>query len=412
MQNTEKNSTIITILRYFVLLFLILKTQTVFTFFTRVDLHINLIFVFFLALFTFVRLLKRELSITKNKKIVLCLFFYFLFIIFYGVFTKCYYRPYYINYLIVIPLLFFNISASNNYKNEINNIAHSFVNLMCLIAVISLLFYSLGSLSKIIEPTKYVTITWGLDKVIPTYYFLHYDTQYVNLMGDVICRNSSIFTEAPMYSLCLAFALFYHVFFSKNRNSIIILTLVISLITTITFSAFFCLLVIYIMYMLEKFKAKINKKTVAIFILIFIVIVVLTIGVFITRSKTSSIAIRLDDLKATFKAFYNNVIFGVGMNNESSIIKYIGEFRKHNKGLSNTIGLILAQGGIYYTIFYAIPFIGLLNKKTDYKIVFYLIFTFVSLFLFVYFSAPLMFLNISILYSCLYNYLINKKVKK
>jgi hypothetical protein len=278
------------------------------------------------------------------------------------------------------------------------------------IAVVSLVFYSLGSVSKIIEPTNFVTINWGVRKVIPTYYFLHYDTQYINIMGDIIRRNSSIFTEAPMYSLVLSFALFYHVFFSYKKKANTIIILILTLLTTMTFSAFLSLSIIYIMYMLEKFTSKINKKTLIIWVLLLLVILTLTICVFVSRLKTSSIAIRLDDLKATFKAFYNNIIFGVGMESEEPIKVYMSSFRKYNTGLSNTIGLILAQGGLYYTTFYIIPFICLLNKKISYKVIFYIIFVFISLFAFVYLSTPLMFLNISILYSYLYNFIIRKKV--
>ena len=291
MSIERKKVDIVIIFRYITMLFLILKTQSVFTFFTNVDLHINLLFVSSLTIFTILRVFNKSISLKPHKKLFIFLLVYYIYVIAYGIITKCFYRPYYVNYLVVFPLLILNIVGSKNYKDEIRNLTETFVNIVFAISIISLFFYIFGSILNIIQPIDKISISWGITKKIPSYYFLHYNTQYIDIFGYSIWRNSSIFTEAPMFSLCLSFALFYYMFFSKKtRNRFIVLTLVFALITTITFSAFLCLLLIYLMFLFEKIRKKLNKKTIILSLFILLLLILFSSILLIIRSKTSSIS--------------------------------------------------------------------------------------------------------------------------
>ena len=61
------------------------------------------------------------------------------------------------------------------------------------------------------------------------------------------------------------------------------------------------------------------------------------------RLKTNSGSVRVDDYKAAFKTWiHGNIINGVGFGNEEAIRNYMSEFRENNKGLSNSLMVILA----------------------------------------------------------------------
>ena len=133
-------------------------------------------------------------------------------------------------------------------------------------------------------------------------------------------RNTSIFYEAPKYSLILCIALFYEMFFRENckKNNIIIL--IMTILTT------FSLVVIKLMMKLEGFfKSKI-------LMVICLIILVFTIGRFINnmleiKSSTTSYSDRIDDYVAGYKAWMENPLIGNGYGNNEVIKKYMSSFR-------------------------------------------------------------------------------------
>lgn len=398
------------VLFYLVTLLIILKTQSVFTYFSNIDLHINLLLVLVLMIFTFVRLLNKEIDIKKLKKLKIMIIVYYIFIFLYALVTKCDYRPFYVNYLIIFPSIVMNIVLSFDYQKTIKKILITFVNIIVFFASISLFFYLFGSLLKLIKPSNSVMINWGIDRNITSYYYLYYETQVINIFGNVICRNSSIFTEAPMYSLILSFALFYYIFLvdeSKNKIAKIIV-LIISLISTLTFSSFVCLFVIFIMYSFNKIKTINNKK---IYFLCFFALIILSVTFFINRSHTISVKTRIDDFVAMFKTFIKYPFFGVGFNREYLIVENMSIFRLDNIGLSNTIGSLFANGGIYLSLFYLFPICYIIKSKSEKYMKYFCLFVFISLFLYIYLNTPLLLFNFAFMYAYIIIELENNKVE-
>ena len=278
-------------------------------------------------------------------------------------------------------------------------------------AIISLIFYVLGSLTNIIKPNTYVTYDWGQVRTSESYYYLHFNTQRVGTFGLNIWRNTGIFTEAPMYSLILSIALILNMFIIDGKSkldkifSIILLTTVVS-----TFSAtglvIVTLSIITKMFLELKNKNNLKKVCVLLFSIILIIISIITVSM---RSKMKTGSIRTDDYRASFNAWLDYPIMGNGYNNEAAIKSYMLPTRE-DYGLSNTLGVILAEGGIYLLLFYIFPIMYLIvkywqNKKYKSVAFYFMFFILIALCIFTY--TPLMFL----IMAGAYNSVVKRKFK-
>ena len=138
-------------------------------------------------------------------------------------------------YMIIFPLLiiyFFEIR-----KDGAIELLKKYSNVIVIISIISLFFYVFGSLLNVIDPTGKVTIQWGNIKSINTYFFIHFDIQIDKIFFIRLIRNTSIFTEAPMYALHLLIALFATLFYYKRINKFKISIILISIATSLSTTA-------------------------------------------------------------------------------------------------------------------------------------------------------------------------------
>ena len=384
----------------------ILKTQSIFTFLKETDLHINIILVMSLTILTFLKLISHKIRIKGQNKKIICIVGYIIYVLIYAILTKCTDRPFFINYIIILPIMFINISFTEDFIKEIKNVAKIYVSEIVIITIISLFFFLLGSTLNIIKPTNQVLIEWGEIKSLDTYCYLHFNTQNINILNIVLNRNSAIFTEAPMFALHLIIALAMAVFLLEPRKSNIII-LVIGLCSTFTLTAFISIFVIYLLYLAFNYKKIFkSKKIVIINIIALVITIVGAIILFNARSNSSSLNIRLDDYNAAIKAFKDNVFLGKGYNNEEAIKEYMSDFRKYNDGLSNSIAVLMAEGGIYFSVIYFAPIIIIfyesIKRKQNNVLCLNIILITTMLFL-IYISTPLMLMILAIMYSYIYN---------
>ena len=274
----------------------ILKTQSIFTFLKETDLHINIILVMSLTILTFLKLISHKIRIKGQNKKIICIVGYIIYVLIYAILTKCTDRPFFINYIIILPIMFINISFTEDFIKEIKNVAKIYVSEIVIITII----------------TNQVLIEWGEIKSLDTYCYLHFNTQNINILNIVLNRNSAIFTEAPMFALHLIIALAMAVFLLEPRKSNIII-LVIGLCSTFTLTAFISIFVIYLLYLAFNYKKIFkSKKIVIINIIALVITIVGAIILFNARSNSSSLNIRLDDYNAAIKAFKDNVFLGKG----------------------------------------------------------------------------------------------------
>lgn len=217
------------------------------------------------------------------------------------------YIPFHLNSLyaffviIFFPILFFGLiaycAAANGILNELLN---SFVNIMLVIASSSLVFYFLINVCNILKPTGYYSIEWSWISRIPSYYHLYYVPMPKGLQGYSIMRNCAIFTEAPMYSYLLCFALAINELLLGGKRKIVTIILTITIITTISSTGFLILVVIYAYLFISNPK---NKGFLKIFFLLggTGIAIYLIFSILIQKSETGSYSVRMDHLYGSLK---------------------------------------------------------------------------------------------------------------
>lgn len=309
-------------------------------------------------------------------------------------------------YMIIFPLLiiyFFEIR-----KDGAIELLKKYSNVIVIISIISLFFYVFGSLLNVIDPTGKVTIQWGNIKSINTYFFIHFDIQIDKIFFIRLIRNTSIFTEAPMYALHLLIALFATLFYYKRINKFKISIILISIATSLSTTA----ILLGIFLIIIKYIKKINRSNIKLLIIPFILCIggYFAINIFIDKMTTSSYNIRQEDIRAVLYAIKNKYIIGRGFMNNESVAQYMSSFRS-NTGLSSAFLIVLLNGGIYFSIFYLLPFVLVFIKSIRLKrrdITLFIIMQFLFYFVFVYQYTVLA------LFLCSYNifFILSKDNKK
>ena len=346
------------ILEYLVALLIILECNTVYFWDISKNYFITEILIISIVTLIIYYILKYKMKNQSffNKKNILLLFLYYLYAIFFMILTNTKDNTFVKLFLIIYPL-FLLLYSQKDFEND--SIIGKIPNIITILAVISIILWILGPLTQICKPTNYVIINWGKIRKIPSYYGIHFYTQTAGLFGNLVVRNTGIFTEGPMYSLLLNIALITEIFVTKRKSKKIIIILLITIFTTISTTGIVLAIgIVFIDFLITKNKGK-TIKTLKIIVLPFLLLItILSITYFIGVKKTSfSYYTRMDDYVASFEAWKQHPIIGNGFKNEQSIIKYMNKTRKRNTGLSNSVLVILALDGIYLSLIYFIPFI-------------------------------------------------------
>ena len=401
--NMKKNcNVIIHILETVLIILSIIYTRTIFAYLSNIDLHINLIICLIMLLLIILNMINRNFEKQKIKRFCKYLLAYYVYISIFAVFSYIKDKSFFANFYIILPG-FFSLIVFNKEENKYKELLKKFVLISVVLAGISIIFYLLGTLTNVIKSTGNIQFDWGIKRNVPTYFFLHFNTQYIGTFNLTMYRNTGIFTEAPMFSLILTVALIINMFIiNANKKNNIILSAIIAIAIITTFSAT-GLVILTISLIVKLFLGLKNKnKIIKIFILVFLsILVIISASMVVARSKMSTGSIRIDDYKACIMAWKNYPLMGNGYNNENAIKKYMGKNRI-DMGLSNSLGVILAEGGIYLLTFYVFPIIALLvnyvKSKNYENITFYSIILLLTI-MCIFPYTPLMLLIISGAYS-------------
>ena len=261
---------------------------------------------------------------------------------------------YFINFPFLIIILIIV-----NQNGVLLSFLNYFINITFILGIISIFFWFFGSYLNLISPTSYVINNWSGGAVVPNYYGLYFETQQINILDSYIIRNSGVFSEAPMWSLILSLALIFQELYLKNN---IHKSIAISMIILSTFST----TGIYIIGLLVLYKLIVQVKGwIRYFGLIIVPILIYGLSViWENKAETSSANIRFDDYRAGFLAWKDNIILGSGFTNGIRAIEgYMDTTIRVNLGYSNSLFVILAQGGIVLFILYLLPMIVILVKR-------------------------------------------------
>lgn len=351
---------------YIFVIFLILTFNSVYSVIDGKNLHFKEIMTITAIIFLIVNFPKKnEKNYINTKRFIFMIYMYISYVLLYIVFTS-YKGEFCYLYLLLFLVFLITLTSKPNLTKEVLKM---FLNVMIVIAIISLFFYIFGSVLNIIKTNSSIIINWGGKRSISSYFGLHFNIQKVEMLGKKIYRNTSIFTEAPMYSFLLTVALCIELFFektkSKRKTSLLFLT---TLSTMSTAGIIFSIALIIVNYIVKSRNSK-NIKSLR-FLIIPMILLVGCFAIYKTyNSKTdsSSYNTRIDDFEASFKAFKEKPILGNGFKNDEAIIKYMGDFRSGNTGLSNSLMVLLAHVGIYMSLIYWLAFILAIKKSVRKK---------------------------------------------
>ena len=302
-------------------------------------------------------------------------------------------------YFVIAPLMLI-LLMFKNFNDQLFDFLNTFVKIILIFALVSLIFWTFGSILKVIHPTNVVINNWNGGLPTPSYFNLYFETQGIHFFGTTIIRNSGIFVEAPMWSLMLSSALIIQELFLENsikRLSLLTLTIL----TTVSTTGIFVigLLLIYRVLMLKKSLFKYVS-------LIIIPIVIYALSqIWEEKSDSMSASIRFDDYKAGFLAWKENLFFGSGLAlGMKAIEANMNTLIRTNLGYSNSLFVIFAQGGLLLGGYYFYPVIKIILGKryfTNYKMfsVLFIILLITNIFV----GSPLFSLYIGIFYSLINN---------
>lgn len=316
-----------------------------------------------------------------NHSIALLLFLLVL------IFLNHYNVPVEITLSFAAILLCFNHFAN---QNSIKEILKKYVNIIFLLAIISLFLWLFGSILNVIEASGYVSSTWFNSRafvMIKNYHYLYFETQTINLLNfPKIIRNSSVFAEAPMASLNFTLAVLFELFINNDISWTKVIIIVIAVCTTFSVTGIIVCFVSLIVFFLLDDNKKAAFRVFRFLIIPVVILVAINEGsqMVINKLTSTSGSIRLDDFSIGMKVWKSHLLLGCGIGNMDRIRSYMGSWRGVNQGFSNSPTLILAQGGIVLFSLYLIPIVkGIIECRKDYRLL-YFILCFIILFTFSY----------------------------
>lgn len=415
-----RHNFIIGIIEIFVVLFVILQCNTVYSQAIDRDYHIMEL----LILSTFALLIANIVSFGLKKKVLSSwLAFTFFHYIGFAVLALLsgianeHIIYFAVRILIIFPIftLIFLIYASNGVQYRLFD---KFVSAMTVISAISLFFWLFVSILNIvnIKPTSYIYVKWALDYNYPNYFGVYVERQYENIFSLRLLRNQSIFCEAPMFSLCLVFAITLCISFSNKKANIrhkkfirrkyVKLTImVLALCSTLTTTGYIMLaLILFDNYILNISPNTISKKNKILIIpLLFFIFIIFVCLVYSNKSDSMSWMVHLEDFKIGFKAWLSSPIFGCGFGNYDVLFSQFSNLRGSADGMSNSITVVLAHGGILLISFYIFPILSNAIhslRRHNFGFLLFLV-VFIVEFIFTVFQyTALMYFILAFLYSC------------
>lgn len=309
-----------------------------------------------------------------RKNIIYLFFEAILLILYFSIFL--FFRYYNVKsaiQFIIVVFLFLIYYKTNDQKDNIELI-NKFINIVTIVAIISMFFWIFGTLLNVINPNSIVYSSWSgkknYFKPIKNYHYMYFETQNLDFFSLKLIRNSAIFCEAPMASLCFSCAIFSMLFIVSNISKFKIIILELALLSTFsTTGTILTILAFILYYFIKKPTNSLTQIIKVIIVPLFCIIAIFVIQVLLEKKlEQFSGSLRLDDYLVGLKVWKDYPMFGTGFANTDYFTRYMLTWRESNIGFSNTIMAIPVYGGIYWMLPFIIIIISgfyksLKNKK-------------------------------------------------
>lgn len=295
-----------------------------------------------------------------RHRAILALFAIVLYLLFYLVITRSNPEGYLTKQVLIFAIFFF-YCGSLIRNGKVEEFAKAFVNVVSVVAAVSLFFWLFGSVLGVIKGAS-IPYIWAGNRTTVNYFWLYFEnhTQATEILGNSIIRNTGIYAEAPGFSGYLIMALAIAIPADNEkyplRQKVL---LVLAMVSTLSTKGLIAVMILIALNYLLTHPAKSTSKFIQKIFFAFAIITVVTLGTYLLledKSTTSSYRVRMDDVQAALSTWRNHVLFGSGYNDSAEIIQNFSVSRSNN-GLSMGFTLLLAQGGIYMMAFYVMSFI-------------------------------------------------------
>lgn len=401
----------VTLDKFFVYLLcvLLLLSQSIF-FLAKQESYLEIIIIFVVMLLSLLSIFANRQR--NNLKIVLNFSVIFVFqiaLFFISTYVYTATRKSFLLIFLCIPFLYLYFSANSLEKNTVSYLLSTLSKLITILATFSIFMWLTCSVLKLLSPSSYTLLNWGVPHYIPSFYNLYFETQKVNLGSLEFMRNTFIYPEGPIYSFVLSFALIFSVFIKEKKlSSFTALVLMMSILTTGSSTGF--IVIAGVIFLKKVIDVKDKKLSMVILFIAVLILCVVAIMVIFQKQEDNgnSLNVRLEDISIGFNIWFQHFLTGVGYGNYSEILSHMNLRRlsfNGNTGFSSGLALIAAYGGVPLLMNYLLPiFNGVkVGMKRGIK---YLIFSLLILFLLV---TTIVQVNYIILTSLVYLLTINDK---
>ena len=337
-------------------------------------------------------LLKKETLKIEVKKYFLIFIIVYLGLIIFGVVTARNQREllfdYSIRFCVVLPLMCWLFYLKRKNKKGFD-IWYKFSNVVFVIACINLILYCVFVFKADILCANGLQTIWsslGQIRYLCNYFnFFNVELGLGKYIADVFLpRNMGFYPEPLMYAIPLIISLYTEMFL-RNSKRYRVSRYVIYTIVILTSQATLGILLAGLAWTLkfiEVYGRKIKKQ-----VWVLIGCLIIAGGLFLIlakyRNTSESFVAHIEDYIFALKAFLNKPLLGCGYGNEEYIRTFMSQYRlETNRGLSNSVAVVLAEGGVLLGGICMLPFFtGLIqifnrNNQNNRKIAFWTVGTF------------------------------------
>ncbi len=252
-------------------------------------------------------------------------------------------------------------------QGRLFKLLHRIVDIICVLSLVSLVFWVFGELLGMIQTNGYMELNWGSFNRIKGYYGIHFafqlDTTFFPEL--FINRNSGIFAEAPMFNLWLSIALAIELFLKKKASKARVILLAITILTTLSVTGILFLALSLGLFTILHYREMGRKKRIllwgALMIIIPLALVILGKSLLL-KTETQSYDMRLSDYVGGVRLWMDYPVFGCGYGNLSMLLPYIYS-PNGIVGFSNSVTAVLGTGGIWIAMLFYFPLLGMLRPK-------------------------------------------------
>lgn len=236
-------------------------------------------------------------------------------------------KLYVVYFFCIFPLVF----TYYNLAKDKFSVLYKFSTLMSLISFYSSCLWFFCSFLKIVPMPHIILNNWADCEFVPSFYYIYFETQSHSFFGMDMIRNSALFSEGPMFAICLYSSLLIELLLKDNICKWKIVFLMLGIVTSTSTTAYIISLLIFSLRFVYRQK---NVKALIIFYLPIIMFALFIVFGVLLQEKENNNAVsyytRMSGYTNGWNVFINNPLFGKGFysqteSNSNSIIVLLSE---------------------------------------------------------------------------------------